>query len=118
MDRQASILYRSMWTDDEKAFLCEWYGKLRVAEIAERLGRTVNGVVEQARSRRMGLRSAGKNRFMSESKVHYPYDRRFFAAVTEESAYWAGFLAADGCLHPRRQTVQIILNAVDRSHLE
>src|SRR5262245_15737024 len=55
---------------------------------------------------------------MSESKVKYQYDRQFFASVNEDSAYWAGFLAADGCLSPARRTVQVYLGTRDRGHLK
>src|SRR5262245_66515509 len=55
---------------------------------------------------------------MSESKVKYQYDRQFFATMNEDSAYWAGFLAADGCLSPARRTVQVYLGTRDRGHLE
>jgi hypothetical protein len=55
---------------------------------------------------------------MAESKVQYEYDRRFFASMNEDSAYWAGFLAADGCLSPRRRMVQVYLARRDRGHLE
>src|SRR5437899_215773 len=118
MENDLSGKYRRKWTEEERGLLLEWYGKIPVKEIARRLGRTFYGVIEQARGRRLGLTSAGKTRFMAETRVKYHYNRRFFAEMTEESAYWAGFLAADGCSHPARNMVQVILKAVDRGHLE
>jgi hypothetical protein len=106
-----------LWTEEEKSLLRELYGKVRVKEIARRLGRSVAGIYQQACTRH-GLVSAGKSVFIAESKIKYQYDRHFFATVNEESAYWAGFLAADGCLSPARRTVQVYLGTRDRGHLE
>lgn len=108
---------KGLWTEEEKALLRAWYGKVRVKEIARRLGRSVGGILQQACTR-LGLVSVGKNEFMAESKVKYQYNRHFFANVNEDSAYWAGFLAADGCLSPARRTIQVYLGTRDRGHLE
>jgi hypothetical protein len=118
MEATSSPRYRRRWTEAERTLLRDLYGLIPMKEIARRLDRTEYGVVEQARSRHMGLVSVGRTKFMAEAKVVHAYNRRFFATLTAESAYWAGFLAADGCLHPKRRTVQVILNVRDRSHLE
>lgn len=39
-----------------------------------------------------------------------------FSKITPESAYWAGFIASDGCVQGRQLTVSISLS--DRSHIE
>jgi hypothetical protein len=111
------IARKGLWTAEEKAQLRELYGKVRVKEIARRLGRSRAGIHQQACTR-MGLVSAGKKRFIAETKVKYYYNRHFFTTVNEDSAYWAGFLAADGCLCPGRRTVQVYLGTRDRGHLE
>lgn len=80
------------------------------------MGRSIAGIYQQACTRQ-GLISAGKSAFISESKIKYHYNRHFFSAVNKDSAYWAGFLAADGCLSPERRTVQVYLSTRDRGHL-
>ena len=44
-------------------------------------------------------------------------DTEFFATLSPTSAYWAGFIAADGCLSCRGKTLSIGLNRRDIEHL-
>lgn len=41
-----------------------------------------------------------------------------FDDFTKESCYWAGFIAADGCICPTNNSVDIELNSIDEKHLE
>lgn len=49
-------------------------------------------------------------------KRKYPIDESAFETVAEESAYWAGFLMADGCVHS--SNVSLTLQHRDLSHIE
>lgn len=44
-------------------------------------------------------------------------DEKFFINICPVSAYWAGFIAADGCLSDREKGVTIRLNKRDTGHL-
>jgi len=46
------------------------------------------------------------------------FDRDFFDEVNHASAYWAGFIAADGCVHDEKDTVSFGLHPDDRALLE
>lgn len=59
--------------------------------------------------KKLGLEMIGKNR------KHF-FDEKFFATDTPESFYWAGFIAADGCI--RDGSVFISLAIKDKEHLE
>jgi len=45
------------------------------------------------------------------------YNIRFFDYYNKESCYWAGFIAADGCVRATRATVSIHINKIDAEHL-
>jgi hypothetical protein len=55
-------------------------------------------------------------RTQSESHRRLPLNEDAFVPVTEHSAYWAGFLMADGCVFGN--AVAIVLSPIDVRHLE
>lgn len=52
----------------------------------------------------------------SEARRVYPLWDEAFSTITPESAYWAGFLMADGCVLDASK-IQVGLARVDRGHL-
>lgn len=48
------------------------------------------------------------------------YDINFFSKYTKESAYWAGFIMADGCITNKSPlyNIQITLSINDKNHLQ
>lgn len=50
----------------------------------------------------------------------YYCDHRFFSRDTEESFYWAGFIAADGCVYKKNKNRRLIISLAekDQKHLE
>lgn len=57
-----------------------------------------------------------KIRDNSESKREFNANHSFFSKQTEESCYWAGFIAADGCIY--ENSLIINLQSRDILHLE
>lgn len=53
----------------------------------------------------------------SEARREYPIWDGAFSTITPESAYWIGFLMADGCVLDESK-VQVGLSQSDRAHLE
>lgn len=56
-----------------------------------------------------------------QKRRHPNFNEDFFSVPNLENCYWAGFIAADGCIRERpnrSKILQIGLSSVDRSHLE
>jgi hypothetical protein len=50
-------------------------------------------------------------------KQRYTHNADFFSTYTPESAYWAGFIMADGYVRTNRHMLGIHLNEEDKNHL-
>lgn len=50
--------------------------------------------------------------------MKYLLNKTFFRDFNELTCYWAGFIAADGCLRQNWRTLNFCLNAKDIEHLE
>ncbi len=50
-----------------------------------------------------------------KSRIYY--NKKFFVNLSAISAYWAGFVAADGCLSYKNKSLHIGLNMRDKEHL-
>lgn len=97
-------------------------------EVAERYksGWTIRRISEQYGRHRttilIAVREAGfRVRLPWEAIRRHTIDETVFDCVTEQSAYWIGFLMADGCVHwnsPRSASIILSLTASDRSHVE
>lgn len=54
----------------------------------------------------------------SDSYRKYTLDKDYFEVIdTEEKAYWLGFIAADGSVHPPERRLTVHLKREDREHL-
>jgi hypothetical protein len=53
-----------------------------------------------------------------ELRRKYDYKRDYFTELTLENCYVAGFIAADGCLHEKKETLTIQLHQQDKIILE
>lgn len=81
-------------------------------EVAEAVGVSQSVVYGHLKRRDVALAQRGRGRRYKD------FDRQFFANVNHTSAYWAGFIAADGCVHEENNTVSFGLHPDDRALLE
>jgi hypothetical protein len=100
------------WSEEEIEILKTHYGKVKSYEIHEKFlpVRKPQSIREKARKLKLkGDTGIGGRK--------YTFDRHFFSSLGERSCYWAGFIAADGCIHDRDKSVTIRLSSKDRDHL-
>jgi hypothetical protein len=103
---------RREWTNKEIKILKDNHGKMTHREIGKLLNRTRGSV--QSKSLKLGLKNNN-----NMSKI-YKYNKDFFTHINDEnSAYWLGFLYADGNISEgnRRKRLNVRLSKKDIGHL-
>lgn len=103
-------------TDGEEKEICELYksGESSV-EISNKFDVSPDGV------RRVLKRNGVERRNQKEAQRQYELDDTVFEEINEESAYWLGFLMADGCVSQKKNDSYVISLHVatkDKEHLE
>lgn len=107
------------WTLDKDNLLKEMYGRESRAVISDKL--SVNYSSIKSRASFLGLKG---NRSLVISKARrgkglkYYHDVNFFDKKNNISLYWAGFIAANGCIQKKKNSVSIKLREDDLQHLE
>lgn len=99
--------HQKRWTEAERDILYAHFGQLTYQQIGELLGRPWTSVRHQASAQ--GLTQG------SDLGRKFSTDLTFFAKPTPLNSYWAGFIAADGCVRGNR--LEIGLAAKDADHL-
>lgn len=102
---------RTVWSQDEIDYLKNNYKNKKNREISEFLNRTMSAV--EIKAKRLGL---------LKPKIRY-YDDSIFSEINnEESAYWLGFIMADGYITydtlARNYELGIELKNTEENHLK
>lgn len=109
---------RHKWTKEEDQILISLYGKESRSVILEKLP----GISYQELKTRTETLKLKGDRVISLSKARkgkfrkYTYNLDFFENIKEEVSYWAGFIAATGCIGKDRVTIRLCEE--DQYHLE
>lgn len=114
--------HRKKFTIAEDDFIKNNYGDIRYNEIGEKLGRSSDSIKRRARIiLKEKMQEPGKNSF-SRRKIIYTCDENFFSNINLVSTYWAGFIAADGCIidkgKGKSKCLRIMLAIKDINHLK
>jgi hypothetical protein len=106
---------RAFWTAEEDQIVLEYYGKIPFKQISRFLpGRSRSAV--KGRARHLGIKGDVAT-VMPLAVRKYTLNEHYFSVPTPENSYWAGFIAADGCISPERRSVKITLAEIDAEHL-
>lgn len=98
------------WTEEEYSILREFYGKVKITEIEKKLPIRTRCTI-QKRAQILGLKG---NHHIAQK--FYTIDQDLFFEPNLDNCYWAGFLAADGCL-TKDSGLSITLANKDKDHL-
>ncbi|MHC5771349.1 MAG: RNA-binding protein [Nostoc sp.] len=106
--QRLNLKQRHRWTREEERYLKDNYLTQTYEKIGQKLGKDEPAV--RAKAQQMKLRKL-------ES---YTVNHKYFNSPNLKSCYWAGFLAADGCIKYSNHgyIIEIALNEVDVEHLE
>lgn len=107
------------WTSKEIELLIANYGKITLKEIANNLiKRSVYAISFKAY--KLGLTDSKLSR---KNGPKYSFNQNFFSIPNIENCYWAGFIAADGCIRYNKKTqksgsLRIVLHGKDNIIIE
>lgn len=96
------------WTKEEDNLLKSNYGINSRKYVAQLLNRTESSCVNRAK----------KLCLLRSSKSKFEFDDNCFSIPTIENCYWAGLLAADGCIRNKPIQLNLGLKHSDRNHLQ
>lgn len=104
-----------IWTKKEDSIVLENFGKVLPCDLVKLFkGRTYHGIA--ARARILGVRG-NKSYLNSISNKRIEVNQEFFNLATPLSSYWAGFIAADGCVLSNSNVVRVSISNKDKMHL-
>lgn len=102
-----------IWDDSELEIIRNNYTSVRVSDMLKLLpGRTEKAIF--AKANHLGING-------TYGKRTYTYNLNYFSNLSTESAYWAGFIAADGCItrdSRNRTNLVFTLNKKDEGQLK
>lgn len=103
------------WSEEEEIILRENYGKISISQIIKKglLSRSRESIKAHARL----LKLNGNRLEMISFVRRIPVLDNFFTIPDLENSYWAGFIAADGCIHTKSNRISIMLADKDIQHL-
>ena len=100
------------WTEEDVAVLRSLSEVMMLKQAAQKMGRTVASIWLKAKS--IGIK--GNSKFKRKYKVN---DDFFANKESLECLYWAGFIAADGCVcSPKKNCLRIKIKDTDIEHLK
>jgi len=100
------------WSNTEIATLSKYYGVLTTSEIINKYMPQRNRNTLKWKARQLGL-SADRLSMTSRAKREYYANSQYFQGDDLEVFYWAGFLAADGCINGKRLQLSVGIKDID-----
>lgn len=93
------------WNDIQTEILKDNYCKISTPTLSKMLNKSVNSI--QHKAFRLKLKKGSK----------FSHNNNFFEEITLQNSYWAGFIAADGCIQNNSSSLVVRLQTKDEQHL-
>jgi len=107
-DRHAHNVHLIRWSKkDIDILLAEYHKGRNIEELAKILNKSIHAIRHKAREVGLKVRDFRLYRVRDDA----------FSNWTEHSAYWLGFISADGYLYEKTRTIIITLSERDKEHL-
>lgn len=100
---------------EQKNYLLFNFGKLTIPELSKKSNLSQQSIRTFFKNRNLKLDIKEKKYLLKRRKKQYFCNSNFFKNQNNTSTYWAGFIAADGCITNNR--LQIKLKYTDNHHL-
>lgn len=101
----APVASKRLYTEDDKKFIRDNYYTMTSQDIADVIGC----------SRTYVLKVWGESGLKGKANRTYYLNEDYFKIITHESAYWIGFIAADGCIYERKKSNKQLMLSITLS---
>lgn len=107
-----------MWSKKEISYLTNNIGKQSYSKIALKLNKSFGQVRYQSNKFQLNQQYT-RHELCKILNIKYSLNKNYFSVPNLENSYWAGFIAADGCIHEKSPTssLGIYLSIKDKNHL-
>lgn len=102
-----------MWSKEDDKFLINNYSKIKIDNIVSILNK--NRTAIKSRASRIGLLGNPRTLIINRRKLNF--NEYYFSEPNINNCYWAGFIAADGCIS-NNIVIDISLSIKDKTILE
>ena len=106
---------KTKFTLEHENYIRKNFGILKIVQIAENLNLKERSVRYLCKKLNLKLSPEQKTIVLKQRNKKYSHNENFFSDLNNKSAYWAGFIAADGCIIDNR--LKIKLKSTDEVHL-
>lgn len=100
------LVNKFYWNDKLDNKLRTIYGTMLIVDVAKDLNTTIPSI--RYRASKLKLK---------RNKCKYIFDDNRFWHQDNAAFYWAGFIAADGCIQMHDMKLSIVLSSIDHNHL-
>lgn len=102
------------WKNKDIKFLKNKYGYIPTNKLAKIMDRTIPSI--RGKVAELKLKSKNGHIFRADSLYRNYHNVNYFNVLTKQNCYWAGFIAADGCITDDNY-ISIALSVKDFNHL-